>query len=600
MNKKLHFLLFCLAVIVIIYLCKDKLIEPYGSSSGLMGSLLENFRNLEPFGNQIVIHPDNSSFEPQETTFSVLTYDSDLGSGVTQVSTCSDDSSWRNGDKTCRDYSLEGTNCEDIGSDGRLAFDACKVACDNCNTYTEVKRRLPSPMEDTDEPSYAQFEGSMSSGDMGSDIGGPDYREIIGKLDDLSGKIDSIEVSGGSTEDDGGDTTTTTIQNKFTDIQTILDGYITTPEPGISQDEIDQFNEIKRQINDLSGMIGGLHSDPPAGTEIKCKDDSGISNVTCEDGDQVVDAAQYISITGLTDEEARQRCCTSSPPVEQYSACSNLPSEFCGTDQELVSVDAFYRAEEEDIETKKTICCQDSTVTPPAAHGEVESETCSQPTDDSLTGYSLGGNPTFSITGFSIPNLACDTKSGYGTLEDGDGTIIDAKATACSEGGTAYTLEGCYKTSFCRENEKDIYDVHCMPFFFTDKEFEKGDDGKENIILGQDFDTCCENNVWGRRSLSAIILGLLIYNIHSKWEDEDYKFRSTAITIIALYFVLGILFTDIIPVTYYYIRKWTEQEKEKTDLPSEDEGWSGWFWFIFGWLYWIILIIFISIYNYNF
>jgi len=71
MNKKLHFLLFCLAVIVIIYLSKEKI--------------------LEPFENQIVIHPDNASFDPQETTFSVLTYDSDLGSGVTQVSTCSDD-----------------------------------------------------------------------------------------------------------------------------------------------------------------------------------------------------------------------------------------------------------------------------------------------------------------------------------------------------------------------------------------------------------------------------------------------------------------------------------------------------------------------------
>jgi hypothetical protein len=156
MNKKLHFLLFCLLLIFIFYLCKDKLIEIF---------VLEPFGNqLEPFGNQIIIHPDNAELNPKETTFSVLTYDSDLGSGVTQASTCSDDSSWSNGDKTCRDYSIEGSNCEDIGSDGKSAFDACKVACDNCNTYTEVKRRLPSPIEDTDEPSYAQFEGSMSSG----------------------------------------------------------------------------------------------------------------------------------------------------------------------------------------------------------------------------------------------------------------------------------------------------------------------------------------------------------------------------------------------------------------------------------------------------
>ena len=117
MNKKLHFLLFCLLIIFIVCLCKDKLLEPFG--------------RLEPFGNQIVIHPDTAELNPRETTFSVLTYDTDLGSGVTQLSTCSDDSSWRMGEKTCRDYSLSGSNCEDIGDDGRLAFDACKVACDN-------------------------------------------------------------------------------------------------------------------------------------------------------------------------------------------------------------------------------------------------------------------------------------------------------------------------------------------------------------------------------------------------------------------------------------------------------------------------------------
>ena len=172
MNKKLHFLLFCLLLIVIVYLCKDKL--------------------LEPFGNQIVIHPDTAELNPRETTFSILTYDTNLGSDATQLSTCSDDSSWRMGEKTCRDYSLSGSNCEDIGSDGKSAFDACKVACDNCNTYTEVKRRLPSPVEEVDEPSYAQFEGSISAEDTGSDIGSADYREIISRLDDMKDSMGTI------------------------------------------------------------------------------------------------------------------------------------------------------------------------------------------------------------------------------------------------------------------------------------------------------------------------------------------------------------------------------------------------------------------------
>jgi len=177
MNKKLHFLFFALLLLIVIYLCKD-CIQSY------TGKLI----GLEPFGNQIIIHPDNANLDPQETTFSVLTYDTDLGSGVTQVGTCSDDSTWKKDDKTCRSYSLAGSNCEDIGSSGRSAFDACKVACDNCNTYQEIKRRLPSPIEDVNEPSYAQFEGSDDLGGSG-DMGSADVRGIMSKLDDMNDKI---------------------------------------------------------------------------------------------------------------------------------------------------------------------------------------------------------------------------------------------------------------------------------------------------------------------------------------------------------------------------------------------------------------------------
>ena len=48
MNKKLHLLLFCLIVFFILYLCRDKiinLIEPYGNSGGISGSIIESFNN---------------------------------------------------------------------------------------------------------------------------------------------------------------------------------------------------------------------------------------------------------------------------------------------------------------------------------------------------------------------------------------------------------------------------------------------------------------------------------------------------------------------------------------------------------------------------
>ena len=54
-------------------------------------------------------------------------------------SKCIDDYKWRKGTKTCRDYSIFGSNCNDIGEDGRTADEACKVACDNCSIYKNIE-----------------------------------------------------------------------------------------------------------------------------------------------------------------------------------------------------------------------------------------------------------------------------------------------------------------------------------------------------------------------------------------------------------------------------------------------------------------------------
>jgi len=54
-------------------------------------------------------------------------------------SPCNDDLNWKRGDKTCRDYSIFGYDCKDIGYDGRTAEEACKVSCDNCSTYQNIE-----------------------------------------------------------------------------------------------------------------------------------------------------------------------------------------------------------------------------------------------------------------------------------------------------------------------------------------------------------------------------------------------------------------------------------------------------------------------------
>ena len=181
MNKKLHLLLFCLAVFLIFYLCKDNIIN-----------LINNL--IEPFADQIIIQPDNKTLNPKETTFSILTYDSNIETGITQASICNDDPKWTKDNKTCRDYSLSNSNCNDIGDNGVSALEACKVACDNCDTYKEIKRRLPSPTQGIDEPPYSQFEES----DDITGIGSEDYRELYSKLDEMSEKLQNIETTVGT------------------------------------------------------------------------------------------------------------------------------------------------------------------------------------------------------------------------------------------------------------------------------------------------------------------------------------------------------------------------------------------------------------------
>jgi len=447
MNKKLHFLLFCLAVIILIYLSKKKI--------------------LEPFGNQIVIHPDNDSFDPQETTFSVLTYDSDLGSGVTQVSTCSDDSSWRNGDKTCLDYSLDGTNCEDIGSDGRLAFDACKVACDNCNTYTEVKRRLPSPIEDTDEPSYAQFEGSASEGgDFGS-VGGVDIREIIGKLDDLSGKIDLIELRSGSS----GAATTEHDNTGTCDDFTCGDGYtlnVNPPEGEVASQAICCTVEPPDQPGTCDDFICGdgyTLIDPPvtldvgdvATTEACCTVDTATCSEVVMGGDPTGNEAACNAAAGVngacryTDTEGVPRC-------EEVVPGDN--GQGSGGDPPMCTVDCGFNIPKSNGTFGRNVqeCCD-----PPR---------CAEDVCKADEGYSPKDNQTLQLN------------------------------------EEANTVNCCDKTGFCKGNEGGKNDIPCIGFY-TDIVVK----GKPIARAGQDFTRCCEYN-WKLRFLAWVVLmAFLLYRL---------------------------------------------------------------------------------------
>jgi hypothetical protein len=122
-----------------------------------------------------------------------------------ETSICEDDNNWTNGDLKCGDYFIEDYDCEDLGDDGRQAFEACKRTCDNCKPDVKLKetdnkmlerfpdKRIPSPVSDLDNfefADYGEFDGMMGSG---SDVGM--NAELYSKIDDLTGIVEELKGS---------------------------------------------------------------------------------------------------------------------------------------------------------------------------------------------------------------------------------------------------------------------------------------------------------------------------------------------------------------------------------------------------------------------
>ena len=121
--------------------------------------------------------------------------------GNIQGQICSDDRSWKKGNKACRDYSVDGHNCSDVGDNGVKASEACKVACNTCPVDIKIKRdlqhtynRLPSPVEDIDDP-YA--DNIINQGEWKPGVRHDISRnpEDSDKMDELEEKIDAMRRS---------------------------------------------------------------------------------------------------------------------------------------------------------------------------------------------------------------------------------------------------------------------------------------------------------------------------------------------------------------------------------------------------------------------
>ena len=84
---------------------------------------------------------------------------------TTEQTVCVDNPKWTSSSgKSCMDYSILGSDCSDTGTNGTTATEACRVACNNCPANIKLMKgdgdthdRLPSPVEETYEPSYSSL-----------------------------------------------------------------------------------------------------------------------------------------------------------------------------------------------------------------------------------------------------------------------------------------------------------------------------------------------------------------------------------------------------------------------------------------------------------
>ena len=127
MNKKLHFFLFLLSILLIFCLLK----------------------NIEPFGNQVLLQP-GLSFDSRDTTIISLQDDPEIDNS---------------------DEIVSNENNKDIKSS-----------------------RLPSHIEERKQPSYLSFEDTSSNmGYLNTDFNSPEEIELLNNhLDNLQSKLDEM------------------------------------------------------------------------------------------------------------------------------------------------------------------------------------------------------------------------------------------------------------------------------------------------------------------------------------------------------------------------------------------------------------------------
>ena len=107
---------------------------------GLFILILLCKNNIENYNNLI-----DSKYE-----FSMINSIQNLKDGYHE-NICKDDPEWTNNGKYCRDYSIIGQDCSDIGDNGTSALNSCLVSCNNCPSSIKIKKKEQSKLDEINE-----------------------------------------------------------------------------------------------------------------------------------------------------------------------------------------------------------------------------------------------------------------------------------------------------------------------------------------------------------------------------------------------------------------------------------------------------------------
>jgi hypothetical protein len=126
--------------------------------------------------------------------------------GNIQGKICRDDPTWKTDDNyMCKDYSIGGYTCSDVGKGqggSQTAEEACPVACNTCpkdvrikRDFTKMYRRLPSPIKDAPEPNYSMIlkDPEWAMGSDITDVSRDPY--LTDMIEELEDKVDDLRHS---------------------------------------------------------------------------------------------------------------------------------------------------------------------------------------------------------------------------------------------------------------------------------------------------------------------------------------------------------------------------------------------------------------------